>query len=165
MAELLTQALATTRILERRMDVSGGWPEATARIDFDAGPTAALRVVAGLLLRKARIHADAVLRADESSNLHSLAVQMRPVLECAGQVVFIFHTTMIAPDVLMKRERAAELVGKRFSADHYQALRARTKGGSVPKRSDRWRCRRSRLRRPPSGYPSRRGARGGGLLT
>ena len=34
------------------------------------------------LLRKARLHAIAVLRANETGNVHSLAVQMRPVLEC-----------------------------------------------------------------------------------
>ena len=132
MAKLLTQVLATTRILERRVDITGGRPEARARIDLNAQPTAVFRIIAGLLLRKARLHADAVLRANESSNLHSLAVQMRPVLECAGQVVFIFRTTMIDPDVFMKRERAAELVGSRFSADHYQTLRARTKGRISP---------------------------------
>ena len=132
MAKLLTQALVTTRNLERRMDVHGGWREARERIDFDADPTAALRVMAALLLRKARIHTDGVLRANESSNLHSLAVQMRPVLECAGQVAFLFRNLMIAPDVLMERERAAEVVGNRLNADHYQTLRARSKGKVSP---------------------------------
>ena len=97
MAELVTQAVATTRKLERRLDATGGWPEASARIDFGADPAAAFRIMGSLLLRKARIHTDAVLRANETNNLHSLAVQMRPVLECAGQVVFIFQTTIIAP--------------------------------------------------------------------
>ena len=132
MAKLLTQALVTTRKLERRMDVTGGWREARAEIDFDADPTAAVRVMAALLLRKARIHTDAVLRANESSNLHSLTVQMRPVLECAGQVVFFFRNTVIAPDVLMEPERAAEVVGNRLNADHYQTLRTRSKGKVSP---------------------------------
>ena len=61
------------------MDVAGGWPEASAQIDLNADPAAALRIMGALLLRKARIHAVAVLRANETSNLHSLAVQMRPV--------------------------------------------------------------------------------------
>ena len=132
MAKLLTKAVVMTCKLERRMDVTGGWPEARAQIDFDADPTAALRIIAALLLRKARIHTDAVLRANESSNLHSLAVQMRPILECAGQVVFFFRNTVIAPGLLMEPERAAEVVGNRLNADHYQTLRARTKGKVSP---------------------------------
>ena len=113
MAELLAKAVDVTRKLERRLDVTGGWPEATARIDLDADPAAVVRIMGALLLRKARVHTIAVLRANESSNLHSLAVQMRPVLECAGQVVFFFHNMMIAPDLLMAPERAAEVVGNR----------------------------------------------------
>ena len=132
MAKLLTKAVAITRKLERWLDVTGGWREATARIDLDADPTATLRIVSALLLCKARIHTVAVLRANETSNLHSLAVQMRPVLECAGQVVFFFHNTMIAPNLLMAPERAAEVVGNRLNADHYQTLRRRTKGEVSP---------------------------------
>ena len=108
------------------------WPEASARIDVDADPTATLRIIGALLLRKARIHTVAVLRPNETNNLHSLAVQMRPVLECAGQVVFFFHNTMIAPNLLMEPERAAEVVGNRLNADHYQTLRSRTKGEVSP---------------------------------
>ena len=132
MAELLTEAVALTRKLERRLDVAGGWPEASQRIDFDADPAAGVRIAAALLLRKARIHTVAVLRANETNNLHSLAVQMRPVLECAGQVVFYFHNLVIAPDLLMALERALEILGNRLNADHYQTLRARTKGKVSP---------------------------------
>ena len=132
MAQLLTKAVAMTRKIERRLDVAGGWPEATAQIDVATDPTATLRIIGALLLRKARIHTVAVLRANETSNLHSLAVQMRPVLECAGQVVFFFHNAMIAPNLLIAPERAAELVGNRLNADHYQTLRARTKGKVSP---------------------------------
>ena len=73
MAELLAKAVDVTRKLERRLDVTGGWPEATARIDLDADPAAVVRIMGALLLRKARVHTIAVLRANESSNLHSLA--------------------------------------------------------------------------------------------
>ena len=41
----------------------------------------------------------AMLRANENNNVHSLAVQMRPVLECAGQVLLVFHNLMIEQDV------------------------------------------------------------------
>ena len=134
MAKLLTEALETTRKLERRLDVTGRWQEATAQIDFNADPTAGLRIEGALLLRKARIHTVAVLGANEASNLHSLAVQMRPVLECAGQVVFRFRTLFIAPDVLMSQEKAAATLGTRVNADFYQTLRRKTKGQISPEK-------------------------------
>ena len=132
MADLLTQAVAMTRKLERSLNVAGGWPEASARFDLDTDPVASLRIGGGLLLRKARLHTCAVLRANTTSNLHSLAVQMRPALECAGQVVFFFYHTAIAPDLVMSPERAAEVVGTRLNADHYQTLRRLTKGQVSP---------------------------------
>ena len=128
MAKLLTEAVEITRKLEQRMDVTGGWREATAEIDLEADPSATLRIPGALLLRKARVHTVAVLRANETSNLHSLAVQMRPVLECAGQVVFIFYNTIIAPDLLMSREKAIATYGNRLNADFYQTFRRVTRG-------------------------------------
>ncbi len=128
MAELLTDAVAMTHKLERRLDVTGGWCEATADIDINADPVATVGIAGALLLRKARIHTVAVLRANETSNLHSLAVQMRSVLECAGQVVFLYQNLIIAPDLLMSRENAIAAVGNRLNADFYQALRSRTRG-------------------------------------
>lgn len=83
-ARLLERAVARTREFERWLDVTGGWVEATEKIDLDADPTATFRIMSALLLRKARLHTVAVLRANETNNLHSLAVQIRPVLECAG---------------------------------------------------------------------------------
>ena len=132
MADLLRATVALTCKMERSLDAIGGWPDASTRPDSEANPAAAVRILGALLLRKARIHTDAVLRANENNNLHSLAVQMRPVLECAGQVVFFFHNTMIAPDLLMSRERAAEVVGNRLNSDHFHTLRRRTKGQVSP---------------------------------
>ena len=100
------------------------WPQWTMPT---AKPEQAATTAAG-----SELHTVAVLRANETNNLHSLAVQMRPVLECAGQVVFYFHNRMIAPDLLMVRERALEVVGDRLNADHYQTFRARTKGKVSP---------------------------------
>lgn len=134
MAELLMKVLETTRKLERRLDVNGGWNEATAKIDINADPVASLRITGALLLRKARIHIVAVLRANETNNLHSLAVQMRPVLECAGQVVFAFRNTIIAPNLLMSRENAAAMFGNRLNADFYQTFLRRTKGQISPQK-------------------------------
>ena len=133
MAKLLTEVLETTLKLERRLDVSGGWQEAMAQIDLDADPTAGLRIEGAVLLRKARIHTVAVLRANETSNLHSFAVQMRPVLECAGQVVFRFRTLFIAPGVLMSKEKAITTLGTRVNADFYQTILRATKGRSNSK--------------------------------
>ena len=41
----------------------------------------------GLFLKKALLHSAGALAADQSSNPHSLAVQLRVVLECAGPVL------------------------------------------------------------------------------
>ena len=128
MAELLAEVIATTRKLVESLDGDRSWSEAAAAFDLDADPDATYRIQGTLLLRKARLHTLAVLRANESSNLHSLAVQMRPVLECAGQVVFTFRNAYIAPDLLMSREKALETLMKRLDADFYQTLRSRTKG-------------------------------------
>ena len=49
-------------------------------------------------LHKARLHTVAVLAANETENLHSLAVQMRPALECAGQVVMMVGTPLMDPE-------------------------------------------------------------------
>ena len=132
-AELLKTTVAMTEDLERLLDVHGGWSEANAQIDLDADPTATLRIQGALLLRKARVHAVAALRANETSNLHSLAVQMRPILESAGQVVFIFHNTVIAPGFTATRESARESMGHWLNADHYQTLLRETKDQISPK--------------------------------
>lgn len=95
MADLLAKSVAMTRDIETLLGVTGGWEEATAQIDLDAYPTDSLRIECALLLRKARLHSVAVQHANKASNLHSLAVQMRPVLECAGQVVFLVHNLLI----------------------------------------------------------------------
>ena len=95
---------------------------------FEDDPARLYRIICVLLLRKARIHALAVLRANEANNVHSFAVQMRPVLECAGQVAFIFHNLIIAPDLLMEPERAANMVTDYMDADYYRTVIGATKG-------------------------------------
>ena len=132
MAELLRQTVAMTSELERRLDGTGDSPGARDRNAINADPVAAIRIQTALLLRKARIHAVAALRANETSNLHSLAVQMRPALECAGQIVFFFRNAVIAPGLFMSRERAVEALGARLNADHFQTLRRGTRGRVTP---------------------------------
>ncbi|MDE0528101.1 MAG: hypothetical protein OXH85_05375 [Truepera sp.] len=128
MANLLEKSIATTCELERWLDVTGSLREVMVQFDLASDPTGTIRIMCALLLRKARLHTDAVLRANETNNVHSLAVQMRPVLECAGQVVFIFHNLMIAPDLTIARERAADLVGGYLNADYYRTIIGATKG-------------------------------------
>ena len=128
MADLLAQSVGMTRKLERWLNVTGGWHEATAQIDLEGDPAATYRVMCALLLRKARLHTVAVVQANETNNMHSLAVQMRPVLECAGQVVFIFHNLLIAPNLTMEPERAANVVGAYLNADYYRTIIGATKG-------------------------------------
>lgn len=132
-ANLLADSVATTHELERLIldgTVDG------AHVDLVSDPSArgeAARSHPGrlpytLLLRKARIHTAAVLWANDTNNLHSLGVQMRPVLECAGQVVFVFHHLIVAPNTTMDPERAVELLGRYSHADYYRTVMAATKG-------------------------------------
>ena len=94
----------------------------------DDDPARLYRIISVLLLRKTQMHGRAVLRANEANNVHSLAVQMRPALECAGQVVRIFHHLIIAPDLLMEPKRAIEIVGSYINADYYRMVIRITKG-------------------------------------
>ena len=128
MAKLLRRSVATTRELERWLDFTGGWDEARVQLDLAGDETSIARVQYALLLRKARIHTDAVLQANETNNVHSLAVQMRPVLECVGQLAFISHNVIIAPGLTMEVERAVKVVGDYFSADYYGTVIRATKG-------------------------------------
>ena len=99
-----------------------GHPEldADTRAEIERDPFHVFRLDAVLLVRKARLHVIAVLAANRNSNLHSLAVQMRPALECAGQVVSIFHSLFIASD--------PDSVRKYLNADYLQIMQRLTKG-------------------------------------
>ena len=121
MAELLRDSIAQTARIEKGLGVSPG-AEASVRGDIEDEPTGVFRLMCSMLLRKARLHGIAVLRANERSNAHSLGVQMRPMLESAGQVVLTFHNLMI------ETERAAETVGGYLNADYYQTVIRVTKG-------------------------------------
>ncbi len=98
MAKQLDEATRATNESERRLEVSVDDIGPSFRLEDD--PTSAHRVTCALLLRKARVHADAALRANQAGNIHSLGVQMRPVLECAGQVVHTYYNLMIAPGIV-----------------------------------------------------------------
>ena len=127
-ADLLARSVSTTRDLERSLGDPGDVLEVMGQADLEADPTAFFRNQCALLLRKARLHADAVLRANAANNLHSLAVQMRPLLECAGQVVFTCDKLFVSPHVTRKPDRAAGALGGRVNADYYDTIIRATKG-------------------------------------
>ena len=124
-ARLLGKAIKATGEIEQSLGVTigtGEWEAMSARADLEDDPTGTYRITCALLLRKARLHTVAALHANETGNLHSLAVQMRPVLECAGQVVFVFHNLMIKP----KGGQNALL--DYIDADAYRTVIGATKG-------------------------------------
>ncbi|MDE0080022.1 MAG: hypothetical protein OXO50_21055 [Caldilineaceae bacterium] len=139
MANLLSNLVKETGEIERRLDIEVdegegvSKPEAWQR-EIQKDPSSTFRLVCVQLLRKARIHALAALRANETLNVHSLAVQMRPALECAGQVVHIFHYLMIAPDFQMERERALGLLTDYLDADYYDTLMRYLKDNEIHKK-------------------------------
>ena len=62
-----------------------------------------------LLLRKAQMHMTAVIHANRSTNLHSMAVHARVILECAAQVQFKAQAASDgSPSALMRVLNAGE---------------------------------------------------------
>ena len=55
---------------------------------------------------------------------------MRPVLECAGQVVFIFHNLVAASKLATDRKRASNAIHDYWNADYYRTVISATKGES-----------------------------------
>ena len=90
--------------------------------EFDHDPSTAFRKMSYLLIAKARLHVFAALRANKEDNIHSLAVQMRPALECAGQVVSMFK------DLFGKEPGAENRISRYVNADYYQTVIRLSKG-------------------------------------
>ena len=84
--------------------------------EFDDDPAIAFRRMSYLLIAKARLHVFAAILANKSDNIHSLAVQMRPALECAGQVVSMFK------DLYGKAPGAENRISRYLNADYYQTI-------------------------------------------
>lgn len=85
-----------------------------------------LRTVCAHLLRRMRFHAVAVLRANEACNVHSLGVQMRPALECIGQLALVMQKPILDP----KKGLASVL--SYMHADYYGTTIRATKGKIGP---------------------------------
>ena len=113
MASLLAKLVEEVGETERWLDVAVEEVEASSLAVPGDDPSLPFRMMGTALLRKAKIHMVAMLRANQNGNVHSLAVQMRPVLECAGQVVLVFHNQFIEP------ERGVSVVRGYFNADYY----------------------------------------------
>ena len=122
-ANLLKKQVGVVSETERRLDIAVEGGVASWRADLEGDPTGSLRIMTALLLRKAKLHMIAMLRANERNNVHSLAVQARPVLECAGQVVLTFHHLVIAPDL--------SVVDRYMNADFYLAFIGSPKQGGI----------------------------------
>jgi len=98
-----------------------GAPGRQLAVDDDRGSDG-LQVHCVLLLRRTRLHAAAVLRANEACNAHSLGVQMRPALECAGQLALIIHNLILEPE--FGRSKALTYM----EVDYYRTTIRATKG-------------------------------------
>ena len=86
MAGYLRDSLQMIKLLLSAADFGEGFPHIFGQ-PTDDSPEVLVRNSCGLLLRKAQFHVTAALIAHKGSNLHSFAVQMRVVLECAAQIV------------------------------------------------------------------------------
>ena len=124
MAGLLDEAVRVVGETEQWLDVAVDGDKALLQAVLKKDSTGTYRMYCALFLHKAGLHMVAMLRANERSNVHSLAVQMRPILECAGQVVHIFHNLMIEP----KKEVGIRAVLEYANADFYQTVIRQTKG-------------------------------------
>ena len=127
MTKLLLKTMDMTYKLEQRLDIPDDWEAQMAKRNCDVSAILSLQVSCALLLHKALIHSAAVFRASETNNISTLAVQMEPILECAGQVVFYFQT-LIVPELEGGSKSAIERVGTRINREHYQIMRKLSKG-------------------------------------
>lgn len=114
MTELLAGLLQITDEMERWLDVPIYAENASARLREN--PRTWHYLIVRQFLCKARLHGTAVLHANQVCNIHSLAVQMRPVLECAGQLATILKNMTDEP------QRGFAAISRNLSADYYQTL-------------------------------------------
>ena len=122
MTQLLAGLLHIADEMERWLDVPIDGE--SARASLRENPRTGLYLSVRQLLCKARLHGIAVVRANEACNMHSLAVQMRPVLECAGQLATILKNLTDEP------QRGFASFLRKSRADYYQTL-IRTSQGQL----------------------------------
>ena len=90
MVEHLRESHRTIASLLAEVDFEDSFPFVFGHPDIDGAGVQVQNELA-LLLRKAQMHITAVIRANRSDNLHSVAVHARVILECAAQVQFKAH--------------------------------------------------------------------------
>ena len=115
MAGYLQASLVGINKFLSRVDLDGVFRPIN-QSEFDDDPVIVFRQMSHLLMAKARLHVFAAVRANRESNIHSLAVQMRPALECAGQVVSVFR------DIVGKFPGAESRIIEYANSDYYQTV-------------------------------------------
>ena len=121
MARFLRASLALMNDILSPVDLSDNL-EITAKAAFEDDPLGVLRVTSHWLTKKARFHVIAVLAANKENNIHSLAVQTRPALECAGQMVLLFG------NLFGEQADAEDAVDQYLDADYYHTVKRLAKG-------------------------------------
>lgn len=96
-SKLVSGLAAITAQVERWLQVPADRDEPALEIEVDGDWSDGIAIDLVSLLRRVRLHAVTVVVVNEACNAHSLAVQMRSALECAGQVALIFHNLVLEP--------------------------------------------------------------------
>ena len=122
MSKLVSGLATLIEQMEGMQQVPDGQGGPGRQVAVDGGRPDGLQIYCVLLLRRARLHAVAVLRANEACNAHSLGVQMRPALECAGQLALISHNLILEP------QHGHTRVQSYMDADYYRTIVRATKG-------------------------------------
>ena len=120
MAAYLEESHGMLQHLLSEADFEGAFPHVFGHPSAD--DAVAIPNECGLLLRKAQMHINAVLRANKTNNLHSMAVQMRVVLECAAQII------SKADAVCEGSRRAYVGVLNASEADYWDSMKRATRG-------------------------------------
>lgn len=123
MAELLEESVSVVGETQRSLGVAVDGERESLQNVLEEDSAGAYRILCALLLHKSKLHMRAMLRANSRNSIHSLAVQMRPILECAGQIVHVFGTSLTAP-----KEVGVKAVLEYVNSDFYQATIGLTKG-------------------------------------
>lgn len=116
------------RMIQRSLsaaDFERGFPNIFGQ-PTEENPEVFVQNSCGLLLRKAQFHMMAALLANKSSNLHSLTVQMRVILECAAQIV------ATANSACEGSEKAVAQAVNRFEKDYQSDLARMSRGQLTP---------------------------------
>ena len=106
MAEFTTEAAQTIDEILSNADFKSDFPNIFGNPD-ELGDAVTLLNQSGLLLYKALLHTKAAIVANQRDNLHSLAVQLRVVLECASPLVSM--TNAIVEGGTKEAERIANI--------------------------------------------------------